>query len=71
MQGSFAPNAHRLAHGHCKAAVCRLAEDDGETHPAFYRLPEVATERYEADSFCYRIAGVERFGTSSTVVEDQ
>ena len=66
MQGSFAPNVRRLAHGCCKAAVCRLAEDDGETHSAPYRLLEVATERYETDNFRYRVVGVERFGTSST-----
>ena len=50
MQGSFAPNVRRLAHGRCKAAVCRLAEDDRETHSAFYRLLEVITERYETDT---------------------
>ncbi|MBQ2253970.1 MAG: hypothetical protein II325_02310 [Clostridia bacterium] len=61
MQGSFPPNARRLAHGYCKAAVCRLAEDDGETHSTFYRLLEVTTERYETNSFCYRVAGVEQY----------
>lgn len=71
MQGSFPPNARRLAHGCCKAAVCRLVEDDGEMHSASYRLLEVTTERYETDSFRYRVVGVERFGTSSTVVEDR
>ena len=71
MQGSFAPNVRRLAHGRCKAAVCRLVEDDGETHFTAYRVVEVTTERYETDSFRYRVVGVERFGTSSTVVEDR
>ena len=66
MQGSFPLNARRLAHGCCKAAVCRLVEDDRETHSASYRLLEVTTERYETDNFRYRVAGVERFGTSST-----
>lgn len=61
MQGSFPPNARRLAHDCCKAAVCRLVEDDGETHSAFYRLLEVTTERYETDSFRYRIVGVEQY----------
>ena len=66
MQGSFPPNARRLAHGCCKAAVCRLVEDDGETHSTAYCAVEDATERYETDSFRYRVVGVERFGTSST-----
>jgi hypothetical protein len=48
-----------------------LAEDDEETHSASYRLLEVTTERYETDNFRYRVVGVERFGTSSTVVEDR
>jgi hypothetical protein len=61
MQGSFPPNTRRLAHGCCKAAVCRLAEDDEETHSASYRLLEVTTERYETDSFRYRIVGVEQY----------
>lgn len=61
MQGSFPPNARRLAHGCCKAAVRRLVEDDGETHSASYRLLEVTTERYETNSFRYRIAGVEQY----------
>ena len=49
------------AYGDCKAAVCRLVEDDGETHSASYRLLEVTTERYETDSFRYRVAGVEQY----------
>jgi hypothetical protein len=61
MQGSFPPNTRRLAHGCCKAAVCRLVEDDGETHSASYRLLEVTTERYETDSFRYRVVGVEQY----------
>ena len=61
MQGSFPPNARRLAHSCCKAAVCRLVKDDGETHSASYRLLEVTTERYETDNFRYRIAGVEQY----------
>ena len=66
MQGSFAPNARRLAHGCCKAFVRPLVEDGGETHSTVYRVVEVTTERYETDSFRYRVVGVERFGTSST-----
>ncbi len=61
MQGSFAPNARRLAHDCCKAAVCRLAEDGGETHSAAYRVVEVTTERYETDNFRYRVVGVEQY----------
>ena len=45
------------AYGDCKDAVCRLVEDDGETHSTAYRLLEYTLENMEQDSFRYKIVG--------------